>query len=273
MYVHVGRGKTGTTFLQEEIFSKIDKINYIAKTENNYPEWLIDWHYADDFYFIEKKEEILITLNSKCNKKINLLSSEAFSIVGDVAKQANRIYEIVPNAKIIITLRDPISSIISFYKYSVKDDGFIKSLENSIDWGRTPMAYYKRAPIYIPDFYYNEIIERYKKLFGKSNVLVLKFEDMLNETETFFNQLGNFINVTFDINNIKNILKVKVNNSPKSENIDSLRFENINKLVVENFDEIFFELKQFDLKKKPMMSIELKNKIISDLEGKCFGYY
>ena len=43
--------------MQEVLFPQLP-VNYIAKTDLNYPRWLIEWHYADDFLFERIKGSI-----------------------------------------------------------------------------------------------------------------------------------------------------------------------------------------------------------------------
>lgn len=272
LYIHVGKGKTATTFLQNKIFNDHKDINYIAKDKNNYPEWLIQWHYADDFHYNNIKDTIRNKLYDNLQKdKINVISSEAFSIVGDLYKQVNRIKDIYPEAKIILTLRDPIDAILSFYKYNIKEEGFTSSLENCIDWKRTPMVFYKRKPIYIADFYYNEIINLYIKFFGKENLLILQYEDLMNNNKKFFLNLSKYLNVDINATNLKNHLQRKLNKSPLNKDIDKLRIENIQNKIYTDFKTFEGEIIPKD--NTQIMDQELKNKIIEAVKGKCYNYY
>ncbi len=274
MIIHIGKGKTGTSFLQEEIFQSDKNINYIAKTEDDYPQWLIQWHYSDDLVFNEINEEIVDKVNSLMSKdKINLISSEAFSIVGNLYQQAIRIKKIQPNTKILITLRDPLKAILSFYKYSVQSDKLIHNLEKCIDYDRTPMVFYKRKPIYLPDYYYDEIIEVYQELFGKENICILKYEDMVNCPDKYFTDLSNFLGVNLNINEIKMKLNNRLNTSPKDEGINKLRAQNIWRLLKNQFPNSNIDLKDIVVDDAPLMADDLRQKLIAHLKGKCYGYY
>lgn len=276
LYVHVGRGKTGTSLFQNEIFPHLKELNYIGKSKNNYPKWLIEWHYLDDIKFEKEFPKIKNDLFKKVEKnKINLISSEAFSIYGDIYRQAKRIERVSPNSKIIITLRNPIDSIISFYKYSVKEDHFSKKLENMIDWGdsRTPYVFYKRTPVYIPDYYYDEIIELYKDIFGEDNVCVLKYEDIKVHPEIYFSQLFDFLGIKMNFNLINEVLKKQVNVSPSLKNVNKIRQRNIYLDILNNFPSS--KIKEEDIKdiNQVIISTELEEKIKYYLKGKCYGYY
>ena len=77
MYIHVGLPKTGTSFLQKEVFPKIKEIDYFGK-------------------------EQIITANMKKNKK-NLYSDEGLSSINiegeNIYKIVERIQKIYPKAK------------------------------------------------------------------------------------------------------------------------------------------------------------------------------
>nr|MDA3788857.1 sulfotransferase domain-containing protein [Desulfobacula sp.] len=119
-YFHVGYGKTATSWLQEIIFSKHEEINYLGKYKSEFPKWILEWSYLDDFMFEEKKGLIKNQLTSLLiNEKANLISSESFLRMGSMVNQAKRIKAIAPKSKIIIVLRNPIEIIKSFYKYNV----------------------------------------------------------------------------------------------------------------------------------------------------------
>lgn len=274
MFIHIGKGKTATTLLQNEIYIKNKDINYIAKTNSYYPDWLIQWHYADDIHFKSIKREIYNKYSLEVdNNKINVISSEAFSIVGNLYQQARRIYEITPNAKIIMTLRDPIDAILSFYKYNISEGINCSTLEESIDWTRTPMVYYKRKLIYLPDFYYNEIIDIYNDLFGESNVCILKYEDMNNNPDKFFKELSVFMDIRLDIEDIKKKLQIKVNSSPNENSVDSIRAKNLFNNLLSEFPDSNIKLEDIKITQNELMSDELKQQIIENIKGKCFGYY
>ena len=275
IFIHVGKGKTGTSYLQDVFFSSHEEINFLGKTKHKYPQWLIEWHYLDDIQFKKEIYNIKNVLNKKLStQKVNILSSEAFSMVGYSYQQALRIKQIVPDAKIILTLRNPIDSIESFYKYSVLHDNFTSNIEDLIEFTRTPMVFYKRKPIYIADFFYDEIIEIYHELFGKSNVLILKYEDMKNNPNKFFNNLSNFLSIKINMKQIKKSLQIKVNTSPSSKEIFTIKqlnnFQQINSVLSPNA----ISLHDIPLNNdSTIITDDLKVKLEQTLKGKCFGYY
>lgn len=272
--IHIGLRKTATTWLQDELFSKLDKLNYLGKTDENYPEWLIDLHYLDDYKFEKEKRNIKLEIESLLSSdKINLISSEAFTNTSVIYSQANRIKDLFPKAKILITLRDPIDIIKSHYKLDIQDGINFFELENYLDWERTPFDLFKRKPIYLPDFFYDENIDYYQSLFDKENLLVLKYEDMINNSGYFFESLGGFLDIEIDINKFK--LQTKKNESIKKD-LASIKYQNFlnylsDKMAISIED---IKIQQDDFKfTDTIMSEELEHKLKLYFKGKCFGYY
>ena len=73
------------------------------------------------------------------------------------------------------------------------NDNFFLSLEESIDWDRRPLVSYKRRPIYLPDFFYNETINIYNQLFTSPKVLILTYEELKMSPQNFLKKIGSFI--------------------------------------------------------------------------------
>ena len=85
------------------------------------------------------------------------------------------------------------------------------------------MTYLSESPTIYQIFFYDETIMLYKQLFGNENVLVLKYEDMLDDSKKYFSDLSNFINVDVDYNLYD--LNKKVNKSA-TENVASMKLSN-----------------------------------------------
>ena len=193
--VHPGYSKTATTWLQDEIFADLGPEIYLGKTSRNFPRWILEINYLDDATFDRRINQLRETVQNKTmNKPISIISSEAFTNLGAVHSQANRIRKIFGQAKIILVLRNPISWIISNYKCSVQYEKFYKCLEDYLDFGenRTPFAMEKRPPFYLPDYFYDETVETYIRLFGSERVLILRYEDFRENPLEFGQKLEDF---------------------------------------------------------------------------------
>lgn len=277
IFIHTGYIKTGTTWLQNMIFNNHERINYLGKTEADYPQWLINWHYYDDCFFERNygalKSEISGLLD---DGKVNLISSEAFTLPGgQILNQARRIKKVVDNPKIILTLRNPIDLVYSYYKDDMNNGDYLSSLEDSIDWKRTPFVYYKRRPIYLPDFFFNETIDEYENLFGRENICVLKFEDMIARPEKFFAELGDFMGIEFDAAAAGKLLSVKMNKSPEAKDIPGRRAANARVFLEKHFPGSTRNITDEDLLPAPEsveMTKDLRTRLEEYFRGKCYDY-
>lgn len=161
VFIHLGIHKTGTTFLQHEIFPKIPNINF--------------------------QRHVNLTTRPVPGK-INLFSDEnldggSYRVFNNVYHRYNimeNLHTMFPNAKIIICVRDK--------------DKWLRSA-----WKQYTMAYYsysfeeycKRLDPRFTDF--DTYIEKLKKLF--EDVYVCHFEDLQKDPQSFVKGICDFIGV------------------------------------------------------------------------------
>jgi len=182
-------------------------------------------------------------------------------------EQALRLKEVLPNAKLILVIRDPIDSIESLYKYVIQHDGYTKSLADSIEWRDTPYIFYKKKLVQMSDFLYDEQISFYKRNFNQ--VLVLRYESFLQSPLNFLSELESFVGQSLDIGGID--YGGRINNSTSKTNAFNLRRENAKNICLDFFE----EPKHLQEKGASIdfMSDDLRNKIVGYVQGRCAGYY
>jgi hypothetical protein len=163
VFIHIGMHKTGTTFLQTEVFPKIPNINYQTKVD----------------------------LTTKVEPgKINLFSDEnldggSYRLFNNANQRdaiIENLHKMFPTAKIIICLRDK--------------EHWLKSA-----WKQYIVAYYscsfeeycKRIDPRFLEF--DEYVGKIQHLFGSENVYVCSFQVLLIAPETFVKNLCNFMEV------------------------------------------------------------------------------
>lgn len=278
LVIHVGFRKTATSWLQNILFPRLD-INYIGKTESDYPNWLIEWHYADDFYFEQRVRSIQEHLASRLiEKKCNLLSSEAFTNTAVIYSQAQRIRAIWPKARILVTLRDPVAMVWSHYRGDIKEGTCFDEVEHRLDWKRTPYVMDKRRAIYLPDFFFDESICLYKDLFGPENVCVLKYEDMRSNRSIYFVRLFEFLGIAPNIP-LVDLLAEKVNESPKAvASLERLKQENFNRFLLNHFQNLPIRRAVYPEKSESKpgrtgIDGKLRKRLQDYFKGKTHGYY
>jgi hypothetical protein len=275
IYIHIGFRRTATTCLQNVVFNRNEGINYIAKTGDNYPKWLIEWHYLDDYAFEKWKEKIKDTLFSLLDGgKINLISSEAFTNTGVIYSQALRIKAIVPDARIIMTLRDPVEMVKSHYRGDVSEGVAHLELKEYLDWKRTPFVIGKRRPIYLPDFFFTEAVDFYKELFGEKNLCILKYEDMVRRPDDFFNQLGSFMGTRF--HDVREKLGIRLNEGTSEKKLQGKRADNFLNFIKKHFPAASGKVSLEDLKKDVggvILDDDTERRLKQYYRGKAWDYY
>ena len=231
--IHIGYHKTGTTWLQNKLFHSGNEYFEILSKKKKGPCTLAENFFVDnngyllspfDFNDSVIKAEIhnIIKNSKEFKDKIPVLSHERLSgnphVSGfDSRIIADRLYRIFPNGKIFLMIREQKSFVISSY-FQYLFAGGTNSLEEYLNEN-----YDGRKPGFSPNYItYNNLVNYYIHLFGKSNVLVLPYEMFSTNSKLFLKQLSNFIGIDvkvkeddFDIviNKKKNLfIKYKLRN-------------------------------------------------------------
>lgn len=99
---------------------------------------------------------------------------------------AQRIATVLPDVKIIISLRDPVKRAYSHYWHLVKARSTMFTFEETLR--RMPNLLLGRG-------HYKEQLERYYDVFPREQVFVLWFEDFLNDKATTIGRILDFLGI------------------------------------------------------------------------------
>jgi hypothetical protein len=190
IYLHVGYLKTGSTFLQREVFPRMQAVNYVHY--NRCPDAFNDIIYTDAYHFREKETESRI--KKECRPGKNIISHEAF-IGGDAAlchfmngkMIAKRLANLFPGAKVLFVIRNQYDLAISLYKQYVHLGGR-KPLRNFLRYGDGVFDTLRRGwtpSVTLHQLDYKPAIDEYAHLFGRENMLILPFEMLSTSPCTF----------------------------------------------------------------------------------------
>ena len=226
--VHIGFPKTGSTFLQKKIFSKLHDVNLIGQplrsTNKLIDNFILKITDLEDLeynnYDINKDFEFL----SRGKKKI-IISEETFatgsSHSGNVCrlKICQRLFNLYNNFTIFIVVRNPVDLLKSVYKQKIKfDDQFSLSINDWIELEKKKIG----IQTSIFDIYDQaQLIKYYQSIF--ENVLIFNYEEFENTPIEFFN-------------------KIKIS----SPCFNSLDFKNIsNDFVNKSYNPVIYKLKRY----------------------------
>jgi len=150
-----------------------------------------------DICLTKIKETFFFGKRKPSRIKNNLMSEDYSSLFSDCSGKsirgevsgaylntysASKIKEKLGNTRIIVVLRNPVERIFSMYRYKCslrQYSGDIKSF----------MGIIKSLDFYTP------AISEYFRLFGKENVLILRFEDLIADSKAFFTEFYEFIGI------------------------------------------------------------------------------
>ncbi|WP_346857509.1 sulfotransferase domain-containing protein [uncultured Draconibacterium sp.] len=218
VYFHIGFHKTGTTWLQTQIFSNSDHFNLINNFREPWKDEIIQYLVLTPLHKFQAKELTQKIERKIESNKINFISAERLSghpVSGgydayDIAKKIHRTF---PNARIIMNTREPSSFKISCYKQIVKEGfpGKFDSLEQNTHWKTV-----HPSKIY---FQQNDLINYYKDLFGSTNLLIQTFEDFSSNPRLYFNNLSQFVGINIP----PPTYKKKINGSISNRRIRAIR--------------------------------------------------
>lgn len=112
-------------------------------------------------------------------------------------KVPKRIYEILPNARLIILLRDPVERTISHYWHARKRGFETLSPEKAIEAEEKRLReggiYSLQKHSYIGRSRYIEQLDRYEKYFKKEQLLILKSENLFTNSKETQNEIKKFL--------------------------------------------------------------------------------
>lgn len=180
MIAHIGYHKTGTTFLQHNVFPNIEGINFynVNIEKNSFFKEKICWSPTLEFDKVEVMKELDISDNT-------LYSFENF--VGFMGKGtynyeiAHRLKEI-GFKKIIVAIRRQDKMMESLYRQHVQSGGTLKPNEYLKD-----VRYFRWSFL---DYY--PLIKLYIELFGRENVLILMQEELKESSENVARKIVEF---------------------------------------------------------------------------------
>jgi hypothetical protein len=181
--IHPGMHKTGTTFLQWNVFHFVDA-NYLWHIF--YKSWLKDVlnpKKKPDYKKIKKKFSRILSRD-----KVNIISEEniytyQFSKKDDRFIRLERIKKIFPEAKIIFGIRDKEENLASWYVEYVAVGGVL-DFEGFLE-----------KHMNVDKLDYEPYIKKLQKYYGKENVFVYSMDDLRRDQDGLIKNICKFIDV------------------------------------------------------------------------------
>jgi len=108
--------------------------------------------------------------------------------------------KIVPDVKIIAVLREPVSRAISAYKMclgnGIEDRSFSEVVQDASSQ-KTILNAGHGVKEYIRNGLYAQLLAPYIKYYDKSQILIMNYDELKNNPDTFMQKISNFIGVDY----------------------------------------------------------------------------
>jgi len=180
---------------------------------------------------------------------------------------AKQIHSRLPEAKLIVILRDPVERAFSSFAHLVREGYETLSFEEGLaeenkriqeNWA--PLWYYQDK-----GFYYEQL-KRYYKLFAASQIKVYLFEELCNDPMGLLRSIYNFLGVDADF--VPDLTKCNVSGVPKSKAFQALLtqknpIKSAAKALLPGSlrRSLYRELKTRNLGEKPVLSVETRHQL------------
>jgi hypothetical protein len=219
LVVHVGYPKTATTTFQRHVFPQHPDLEYLGK-------FIPSFGYVDarmhelingifqcgvgSFRQTDELRLLVERIRKQTARRCVVISSESFvhPMAVDIALVAERLRNSVGSSKVLITIREQIASILSFYWMHGRFGEYLtigpKDQHTRIrypipflDW----LALQKTADErnYVATLDYASVIDRYSEVFGHDNVCILLYEKLATDPGGYAEALGRFLDADVSI--------------------------------------------------------------------------
>tara|TARA_A100001234_G_C12633454_1_gene389190 strand:- start:147 stop:1037 length:891 start_codon:yes stop_codon:yes gene_type:complete len=232
---HIGYPRTGTTYLQEKIFPKINSINFIGKPFKsinskifyNFEKKIFSY---DEIFFNENIKNIANELKPLFKNKINLISHEGFLRNtrffekkhkfykgNNYSLNLRRIYQVLSllikkkDIFFLIFIRKQEDILPSYYSNFWKSElelhpkiDFLKFINNCLD---TKRYNFSKA------LNYNKLFNFLSNFIPKKNIIFLNYESFFEKEKNTIKKFSSLFGLRE--NEIKNLISSKIINSNK----------------------------------------------------------
>jgi hypothetical protein len=198
--IHIGLPKTATTTLQQLVFPAHPGMLYLGPKADFavLDELMKAVCFADGLnYDSEHTKRSVARLLSSLppDERPRLISLETLTAHGqDRLIKAKRLQQLLPDARIILTIRRPEDLLPSMYFQWLKGLGGKFSSPMSLD-GWLEQEWENRRSGAFLRLQFAKILGTYRALFGGAGVLLLFYEELVTDVARFATKLSNFIGV------------------------------------------------------------------------------
>jgi len=185
----VGAAKSGTTSL----YLYLEKTKGIFMSPVKEPLFFAPSVYAyKRFAPIKNEKEYLNLFTGVKDEKAIGEASTGYLTDPDTPKL---IHKKIPNAKIIVMLRNPIHRTYSYYLHNIRNGSETISFIEAINCEQKKIEKANTHRHYIGGSMYFEPVKMYLELFGKDNVMIIVFDEFIQDTYKYVKKVVEFLGI------------------------------------------------------------------------------
>jgi Sulfotransferase family len=191
LLVHIGYQKTGSSWLQQRLFSVRGAGFGLVVRQSKVKKTMVA---PDDFEFDAARCQKAYQPRTDMMERrgvVPVISAERLSgrMAGpdDGARMAERLARVVPEARVLVVLREQRSMLLSTYAHYVKSGGMLE-LRRFLN---RPAAW-RDWPCDLRRYKYERLIAHYHGVFGPERILALTYEQFRDDPEAFVRDLISF---------------------------------------------------------------------------------
>lgn len=200
--IHIGYQKTASTSLQYNLFSKHSDIEYLCDPEGDdyFRKEVVKMMEMDSIRYdgaeLKKKFQEVRDASSKTV----VISNEGLSgtIGADSGVIAHRMKDAFAPCRLVIVIRNQLDSIKSYFNRNQRKTSLISPKHDHVDfeiWLKYNLLPQHINWMYLSKLYYFNNIEFYASLFGRENIQVLLFEELLENDKLFVSKLSKYMDI------------------------------------------------------------------------------
>jgi len=150
---------------------------------------------------IRDKEEYLSLFEKVKEEKI---VGEASASYLENAYTSELIHQVSPQARILISLRDPVDQIFSRFLKHVKIGLLKQSFHEQLQFELEHPVNKSEVHLQINDGVYSESVKKYLDVFGPHQVKIIIFEEWISNTKETVEEILRFLGLNNSVTNFKN---------------------------------------------------------------------
>jgi len=193
----VGTAKAGTTSL----YQYLNQVPGVFMSSRKQPYFFVNDVLIEDSNNPVRDKKEFLKLYKKVGSEKIIVDASSYLWYPEAAKL---IYEVVPNAKIIIILRNPIERAFSHYTMLLRDGGEKLSFHEALMTQRSRIEKNSRnVSHFLKISFYSDDVKRFLDVFEREQVKIFLFENFIKNEKKTFQQVLQFLDTSYDVGNLK----------------------------------------------------------------------